>query len=196
MKHLILLVCMVAFTACKAQQKDTTMTVEKFDIENYHKNEDKSFGNYYFQLPNGVKVVQSKVGDEYSQRETPPSPATFETYKRFHPNGILKFQGEMYINNGDWQKGVWKYYDEEGKLIKEVNYDKPYIFDWDDVMSYISKNNIGLQDKNTRIRRDNDPDHPKWYIEWRKEFGRRETVTLDGKTGKVLDTGWYPHEDN
>ncbi|NLF42087.1 MAG: toxin-antitoxin system YwqK family antitoxin [Bacteroidales bacterium] len=41
--------------------------------------------------------------------------------KAYYPNGKLRFQGMM---ENDKEVGVWQYYDENGSMVKEVDYDK------------------------------------------------------------------------
>lgn len=40
----------------------------------------------------------------------------------WYPNGQIRYEGTY---TDDKQSGVWKYYDETGKLVQEINYDKP-----------------------------------------------------------------------
>lgn len=40
----------------------------------------------------------------------------------YYPNGKVRYQGMMEMGE---RKGVWKFFDEEGALVQEVNYDNP-----------------------------------------------------------------------
>ncbi|WP_165605766.1 hypothetical protein [Flavivirga aquatica] len=52
----------------------------------------------------------------------------------------MKLTGEFFPN--DFEKGIWKEYDEEGNLIKETDYDAPYKYTWEDILSFIKKRGI------------------------------------------------------
>lgn len=45
------------------------------------------------------------------------------TYKEWHPNGKLKVTGSL--DQGAWSRiGKWLFYDDKGKLIKELIYEE------------------------------------------------------------------------
>ncbi|WP_282630812.1 hypothetical protein [Empedobacter sedimenti] len=88
--------------------------------------------------------------------------------------------------------GKWLYYDESGKLIKEVDYDKPYNLSIEDVDSIIKKNTdldimkpIQIYEFSRTINK------PYLYLiaghkdGWRSH-GKLEGFVIDDKTGKII----------
>ena len=58
------------------------------------------------------------------------------------------------------------------------------------------KDTINLYDKNTSIAKSNDSEGTFWFITYKKKFGRREVIKVNGITGELLERSHYPHEDN
>ena len=109
--------------------------------------------------------------------------------------------------------GTWYYYDESGKLINEINYDKHHRFTFNDVLEFCKKERIPvtkgidypkgktLNSNNEPIvvtyvtdidRGESDSDYYMgvkywWQIIYYNDFGYKRTdIVLDGQTGKVL----------
>ncbi|MFL9482350.1 hypothetical protein ACI6Q2_06185 [Chitinophagaceae bacterium LWZ2-11] len=111
--------------------------MEKFNIEQFNSNQ-KS-GQYSYQI-NDTIITQWKSGNDtyYVQTLEPPLPDMFITKSIFFNIGVLQIKGKVF-KKGEFQKGIWQYYDEHGKLIKEVNYDSAYKFSWDDIILLLKK---------------------------------------------------------
>lgn len=182
-------------------QKKIERTTETFDIETFDKN--KIIDEYNFVLENGTKIRQTSSSDSYSEYITHPKPELFIEFKGYYKNGKLKRYVIRYPNN--FQK-IRKEYNKDGKLIEEINYDTPFKFTFEELLELLKKEKetIDIFNKNTSIARGiNGVDwqgkidtNYTWYIEWKKTYGRRETLKVHGVTGEILERGHYPMEDN
>jgi len=114
---------------CHAQKKEKYYpkhyNMKTFNINKFEK--DKVSGECNFTLNDGSRVRQTKYihREEYIEEiKAPIEP--FTTIKVFFMNsGKLKSIGERFYN---FPVGVWYYYNEDGKLMKEKNWDAPYKF--------------------------------------------------------------------
>lgn len=135
----------------------------------------------------------------------------FEIRKTFYPNGNIKEKG-LYILQGNVYKGMWYYFDENGKLTHTIDNDKPYKFTWEDIAKFMINNDIpvllGYKDKfgSTEVNRASPllfpessvteaaltTEKPVWSMTWKGEtFNQYYSVTLDGENGKMLNRSKY-----
>jgi hypothetical protein len=196
---MILVSCQAQNTKQKSNHQKKEMTTEKFDIKKFEKNQVN--GNYSFVLENGYSVKQFYSGLNsskiYLEYYFTPEKKHFYLYKEFYFNGILKTVG--FRNKiSSFQIGIWKTYNKKGELIEEINYDEPFDFSFEQVLELLKKEKdlIDPYNKNTNISRGIDGDKPIWEVSYRKEYGRRETIIIDGKTGEIIERDFYLHEDN
>ncbi|PIE47951.1 MAG: hypothetical protein CSA40_01955 [Flavobacteriales bacterium] len=169
------------------------MTTEKFDITTFEKNKVNGECNYI--LEDGTKIKQFSTNEYYIEIITPPKPALFERYKKFYKTGELYLFFIIFPN--DFIK-LRKEYDKTGKLIEEIDYDKPFKFTFEQLLDLIKKekDTIDLFDKHTIISRGVIEQDTVWEIVYRKTYGRRERIIVDGITGEILKRNYYLHLDN
>jgi len=122
----------------------------------------------------------------------------------FYPNGGIFIQGNYftgleYINKDgftirpyDYEEGIWKYYDRQGKIIKTIDYDSYFDFSLNDVIDYIKENNFEEKIINRPIDRfvNEESNRGYWNIRISNNEGRFKLV-LDGKTGEVISKQKY-----
>lgn len=154
-------------------------------------------------LKKGLNTVITKDGD-YQEYDTQsygfisrvyPKNSCFKIIKKYYKNTFIKEKGLMF-NYGSAKIGIWYYYDEQGKLIKEENTDQEYTFSYGDLLKYLAAqkipvamgyNNFGF---NTLIIKQTGKKGVYWKIEWLKDFSKNpnviEKIILNGKSGKVL----------
>ncbi|WP_010520665.1 hypothetical protein [Aquimarina agarivorans] len=140
--------------------------------------------------------MQEIDNEFYNETIKPPLPETFITDKRYYPSGNLKSELVHFPNR--FLKSLKKY-DETGKLIEEINYDKPFKFSFEQLIELIKneKDSIYVFDKkNTTISRSNDNYGAFWYITYKKVPMRREVIKIGGITGEILERSHYSHLDN
>lgn len=133
MKHLLLiLLTALCYTCCYAQKdkKTTTKeTKERFDV-NYYKNIIKNKKAYegatvaQYVEGNSTKIYVSFDDEHYVLQEI--KPLTYNTtVSNSYKNCILKSNGEM-LCRLRIKSGIWREYNNQGKLIKEIDEDKKF----------------------------------------------------------------------
>jgi hypothetical protein len=210
-KFLLLLFCL---QSCKSQttqnnklenniKKDSIMypivtkDFEKFNEFHYNQLFKKDEFNTREYLPNGnffemIWVNAGKYTVEHFKGDY------FKIIKHFYENNNIKMKGLFFNSVGSrgFQKGTWYEFDEQGNLIKEIDYDKYYKFTFEDILKFCERENIKV-DKgpilqstgfHTRILREYSSisNLSTWTIEWLKESDTIQTIKIDGTTGKVL----------
>lgn len=130
----------------------------------------------------------------------------FSVVKNYYPSKNIQNKGAEF-NEGS-QVGIWYYFDESGKLVKEENTDEGYDFTPEKVVRYCEKNKIelpkGYHESGfyTQVRKETLNGQRVWVIKYQDpakpaytnyskngyeyEIVLFETVILDGQTGKVL----------
>ena len=194
---------------------------ERLDMELFHQCMEESrangLGNIYTKrLDSGIEIEldgrdrsSKDIINEITYKETHPD-SYFSIYKIYDSRGYIKEKGLLIAKSMSTSKmGTWYYYDESGKLINEINYDKPYTFTFNDVLEFCKKEKIpvtkgidfpyktmlndsnepykayyetyiGRSDKGTEVKYS-------WLIIYYNGIGTKRTdIMLDGKTGKVL----------
>ncbi|WP_143273710.1 hypothetical protein [Aquimarina sp. MAR_2010_214] len=194
MKTLFVILALIQI-GCNAQNKETNSVtneknnnqnkaMETFDIDTYNKNKDQA-ENYIFTLDDGTKVTQFGNQEsgyyEYSRKQN----SFFEKRKSFYASGKLKIDGTMYFNS--YQKGIWNYYDEQENLEKTIDYDQPFTYTWDDILKFVKEKKIDLSKNTTRISRTTEGVIPTWGITWHYDSGRLKSITINGKTGEIVE---------
>lgn len=130
MKYTIVLSLMILAFSCTTEKKETSK--KEAVIENLIEYKDGIYTEYY---PGRKKVKMRGAQDKNKVRDGKwvlLSPSGKEMSITFfekglreghtivkHPNGTINYVGE-YLHNE--QIGIWKFYDEKGKLIKEEDY--------------------------------------------------------------------------
>lgn len=109
-----------------------------FDIEEFDKKSNSDFREYMDS--NDTKFRQSKINAEggfYLEIETPPNPKLYQIYREYYLNGSIRVVG---VDLRGLPVGVWKIYDELGRLKEEIDYDQQYgKFDYNQVILFIEK---------------------------------------------------------
>lgn len=207
MKKYFVLLILIMVTSCNAQ-KHTLMIpeidnrFEMFDSTRFNLSTKESPDILRQFLPNGnyFEMSISKSGKYYME-------TIANTYymisKSYYLNGNIKKKGIGF--NGDaFPIGTWYEFDEEGKLIKEIDYDKPFKFTFEDILKFCEKEMIRV-DKgpilqstgfHTKIYREIIEDQPIWKIEHLKKTNLVEIIKLDGITGKIIDKETYDYINN
>ncbi|WP_228448477.1 hypothetical protein [Chryseobacterium sp. CH25] len=118
------------------------------------------------------------------------------TNKFFYDNGYIKKKGRLF-NEGS-SIGVWYYFDESGKLVKEENTDEGYGFTPEKLVRYCEKNKIelpkGYHESGfyTQVRKETLNGKKVWVIKYLIPGGDIQRVVLDGQTGKELEKKKVP----
>ena len=147
MKKILYFISFLSMISCKSIQfienykinnflKDTIM-FEKFDFE-LDKNNYKGYVRAtieelpvlggYFKLSDGGFFLPHNGRTEIDYIVIPPPPAFYSQRYYYHQNGKLESKGKYFGLRSFVSIGLWQYYDENGKLIKEVNEDAKFRF--------------------------------------------------------------------
>ncbi len=132
----------------------------------------------------------------------PEKPFTERTV--FYPNGGIFIQGHYFtglefiykddykMRPYNYEEGIWKYYDRQGKVIKTIDYDSYFEFKLKNVLDYIKVNNYEETYINRPIDRylNEETNKGYWNIRILNNEGRFKLV-LDGKTGEVISKQKY-----
>ncbi|WP_228414862.1 hypothetical protein [Chryseobacterium sp. G0201] len=117
----------------------------------------------------------------------------FMQVKNYYPSRNIENKG-IAFNEGA-PIGIWYYFDESGKLIKEENTDDGYDFTPKDVVKYCESHKIklpkGYQDSGykTSVYKKEIEGKKVWQISYVIAVGKEEfieEIILDGKTGKLI----------
>ncbi|HEX8575518.1 MAG TPA: hypothetical protein VF677_04410 [Flavobacterium sp.] len=193
MKNIFIIISLVLIiNSCKSQNNKA---MEKFDIESFKKNkisEQNSSNEYY--KKDGTRFTASENGlGGYNVFEYPPEPNLYYIYKSFHKNLFLKSREKRFIRTG-FRVGIGYEYDENGNIIKTIDYDKPFTYTLDNILKYCKDNKIDVYNMQTFIDRSNpiqkETDALVWIIRYLgmydEKHGGLVEIILDGKTGEKL----------
>lgn len=218
MKKFPLIILMLIVTSCHSQDKDKkekngenslkpikleipinplTMqnyTTEKFDIDNYFKNRNKTVGSYEYISSDGVSVMEMDIEGNSFYKVMTPKYSIFTSHKEYYKSGSLKNSWQTFLNDG-FIKGNKYEYDLKGKLIKVEDWDKPFTFTWEQVKKYIEQD-LKLNILKDKVGVGNDleyPDYnfPTWSISYIGKYkddprGGLIRIMLNGTTGELL----------
>lgn len=206
MKKYILLLILIIVTSCNAQKKllmipEIDNRFEIFDNFKYDslKNIDIHNTNEYLYDGSYIEMLSVKAGKYY--RKTYKN-SYFTISKSYYVNGIIKRKGVM-NNTQTFQVGIWYEFDEEGKLIKKIDYDQPFKFTFEDIIKFCQKENIEVENGpilqngwHNEISRNIENGQPIWKIEHLKKTDLVEIIKLDGITGEILGAETYDYINN
>ncbi|WP_375605399.1 hypothetical protein [Flavobacterium davisii] len=120
----------------------------------------------------------------------------------YYSNGNIKRKGVGF--NNWFCKGTWYEFSEDGKLIKETNYDEPYKFTFEKILQFCEKEKIPLtkgpitNGVHSQINRTYDEKFKQnvWYVSWFKQTDLIEIFVLDGESGKLLEKRYMNYINN
>ncbi|WP_326981328.1 hypothetical protein VUJ46_13795 [Chryseobacterium sp. MYb264] len=201
MKKILIFLWLSLFIQCHTQNKvipKTDSSFEKFNIENFNKNAVRGMLEF---KDNKISSFQDFQSPGYRERNYSLD-SFFKINKFFFNNGNIEKKGALF-NIGS-QVGIWYYFDEAGRLIKEENTDEGYAFTPEDIIKYCKKNNIELskgyheRDGYQTSVYKNELDGKKvWLISYLASLNKQEKevkLTLDGQTGKVIKREEFPYD--
>lgn len=182
---LYILIILLNFNSCKAQ-KNTKMEQEIIipEITNKFEKLEKT------KDINNDTVIIEEQSYGYIRREFLKN-SYLVLNKKYYSNGFIKQKAISFIN-GYPISYVYEF-DENGNLIKTINTDEGYGFNWKQIIIYCEKNKIPLTKGfkefdgfQTRIFKNEIDSKKIWEITYQISGDELLKITLDGKTGKEL----------
>ena len=168
------------------------MTTEKIDTQRFLWNKDKN-DIYVFVNYKGQKVIQSRDMDNgvyYYYETRRKENELVEEYRRYFNDGKLNVEGFQYKDYG-FPMGIWRTYDEKGKLIETEDCDAPYKnYPWEEVRKFLERERgIDFFDKRTTVSRYVDEKHPAgWGIRYYDKKNQTfKYIGLDCATRKIVE---------
>ncbi len=189
-------------TGCIAQNHAQKTTKSKtFDIETFEKN--KIDNEYKIVTKDSTEIIQGQWHSGYDEI-IKYKESHIQTYNKYYSTGTLKLTGDFYPR--DFEKGIWKEYDEQGHLIKETDYDAPYTFTWEDILKLIKDRKFDMNAYGFEVsrnfgfgRQEETTEEPFWAITHNKseEDMLLGVIIIDGVTGKIIKeyNEPYPSEE-
>ncbi|WP_407497365.1 hypothetical protein [Elizabethkingia anophelis] len=183
---------------------------EKFDFDldasNYagYEYADDSYYNYgangYYKLKNNGAFNPGNYKEGPGYYVIPPSPAFNSISYTYYKDGKIKVTGKIAGFNSGIKIGIWKFYDETGKLT-EVDEDKKFgLWDFNKVLAVLDKDGVinlktGKNREFEKLQFFFDKDKKEWKV---KVFKKNINVIVeeyweylfDGNTGKYT-RDWY-----
>ena len=198
MKNIILLCVIFTMCNCKPQNKQEIIgkikddkmeneynklinkEFEKFDIDRFNKNKDEA-EDYLYVLNNGTKINEYGNSESGYFIEETPKNSLFVISKGFYLNLGIRANGVKYGNVG-CVLGIWYEFDENGKLIKETNYDQHFKITINEIIEFLKINKVDLHATTTTVNRYYDEKTKKgtWTLRYFGEY--------KGKSGKLIVT--------
>ena len=167
------------------------MTTEKIDTQRFHWNKDKN-DEYTFVNYKGQKIIQKWASDGgvyYYYETRRKENELIEGYRRYFNDGKLNVEGFQYKDYG-FPMGIWRTYDEKGKLIETEDYDAPFKnYPWEEVRKFLERERgIDFFDKRTKVSRYVDEKHPAgWGIRYYDKKNQTfKYIGLDCATRKIV----------
>jgi len=192
-----MLILLINFNSCTAQKNNTKMNdkiiipeitkeFEKFDIANYDSKNENSFikeDNFL------VKRMSQSFG---FGKHIVIENSYFSITKLYYKNKNIKEKGISFNNGSEY--GIWYEFNQEGKLIKEINSDDGYDFGWEKIIAYCEEKEIPLTKGfkefdgfQTSVYKREEENKKLWIISFLLPVGDKiMEITLDGKTGKEI----------
>ncbi|MDX6183222.1 hypothetical protein SGQ44_17820 [Flavobacterium sp. Fl-77] len=165
------------------QGESETFNIKRFD-ESKNEAED-----YNYELPNGLIIRE--FGDQESgyYSETKIKNSLFTIAKVFHTNSHIKSKGPMFKD--DCEIGIWYDFDESGKLIKELDLDKPFKIAIEDIIEYLKNNEAELFSSFTSINRsyEQETKKAKWSLIYRGKYKDNlgmYMIEIDDSTAEII----------
>lgn len=209
MKISILICLVLTLTNCKPQNKEEKQTVEKikhhkmdskheynnlvnkdfekFDITAFYKENSDGLAKKY-KLPNEILIEESagENGSWFIKNETQYK-SLFTIYKEYYHNGNVKSKKLTFANG--CPVGMEYEFDENRKLIKETDLDKPYKTNVEDIIEFLNNNEADFNSY-LSVQRSYDEKTKKgtWQVDYRGKYKQTEgilMVTIDDQSSEI-----------
>jgi hypothetical protein len=209
MKKIILIYLAFTIFSCKPQNKEqetaekikhykmenqyeynklVNKEFDKFDIKRFDKNKDQA-EDYVYVLNDGTRFYEyGNAESGYFSEETPEN-SLYVISRGFYINSGIRAKGIKFGNVG-CVLGIWYEFDENGKLIKETDYDKPFKIVINDIVQFLKINRADLYATTTTVNRFYDEKTKKgtWDLIYRGKYKDKRgmfSIEIDDSTSEI-----------
>ena len=162
---------------------------ETFDIKKFYENNEDGIGKTY-ELTNNIKIEESagENGSWFVYNELINN-SLYNIYKEFYQSGKIKSKGQKFKD--DFKIGIWYEFDENGKLIKETDLDKPFKITIEDIIEFLKKNEADLFSNFTSVNRTYDEKTEKgtWDLIYRGKYKDKVgmfNIKIDDSSAEII----------
>ncbi|TRX36178.1 hypothetical protein FNW52_09130 [Flavobacterium sp. ZT3R18] len=155
MKKIILFASLLLLYSCKTglitnQEKKGDYMFEKFDFasrDNNYKEYKKGNSEHSFFLKDGSEFLTVVYKEGCEMWILPPKPAFYTVNKVYYRGGIIKEKGKYFgkfdLGSTPIKIGVWTYFDEQGKVIREEDEDKKFgNFGYNELLTFLDQEKV------------------------------------------------------
>ena len=210
MKYAVILVSLLASANGYAQTQTETMTteakrpsidnkVEHLDIKQYEKNftiyypssSRPSYKRYIYKEETPYYTITVEGDYTYGftyRKEFKTAPFNYYIFKRFYANFSLwnKLIGGRFNNGSKILLGIGYWFNENGQLIKEENYDEGWGFSYEQAVRFAQNKYDEDTFKKMSIIKIKENGWKYWLIYSSEYFEHRDEIKLDAQTGEIL----------
>lgn len=181
-----------------AQEKQKK-TMEQFDYEKFTELKDMEGkkSEYSFFTSDSTEVIYNEYSDIFFEKKILYN-SKYRTTKQFYKNNnrSLKREGQYF---DQIPYGIHKFYNEQGELTKEINYDSLFPFTVPMVIDLLKNSfNVDITDLQLKTYCESTIDpSPQYLIEYKFEEGRKSRrFLISGVSGEILsDYTYFNKED-
>lgn len=178
----------LGFSSCSSVQQEAT---KRLDIQAFAKHQ--ADGAWRYTETNGNEVLVQKESNEYWESITSKGDC-FTRRNNYYLNGRLKSTGQYFHDNG-FNKAIWTYYDQNGKVIKTQDEDAAYKpYSWEKVLTYLKKNGVNIQDKQTNVNNESGPKGTFWLLSWKTGKINLQGLNIIKHVRITVNTGQVTNE--
>lgn len=191
MRKLILIIIVLNFYSCNAQvskENKNNLKMEKFNTKRFQEN--KINGEFEFSLSDGshVRQMEDDSSGDYTEEISNSKDAFSKIRLYFISNGNIKTVGEKFYN---FPIGVWHYYDENGKIINQINWESGYKFTLTDLAKKMKSMEVDILQKHDGVdvtrSTTGSPLYTVFYpVNELYPFNDKYMLTIDGITGETI----------
>ena len=209
MKYAVILVSLLASANGYAQTQTETMTtetkrpsidnkVEHLDIKQYENKlvrrkprvgEEVPKYEYKEETPYYTITVEGDYTYGFTYRkEFKTAPFNYYIFKCFYPNFSLwnKLIGGRFNNGSKILLGIGYWFNENGQLVKEENYDEGWGFSYEQAIRFVQSKYDEDTFKKMRIYKTTENGWKYWSVYTGGDYGEIEHLKLDAQTGEII----------
>ncbi len=132
-------------------------------------------------------VYMSESNDEYVKQVYPPDPDMVATQTTYFADTLTVSGEGCFLKGWNVEIGVWRSYDQNGDLIREVNKDEHYPIPWIEMITHFRVNDINVrQIRLLRRTLDQDSGRYLWALTLKAPYGTLDMALFDAATGELV----------